>query len=48
MIQSYECIFESLTPKMLHSFVKQLVRVNDQSYVLVINTTDDEESHYKI
>jgi len=33
---------------MLLSFVKQLVKVDDQNYVLVINATSDIVSPYKI
>lgn len=33
---------------MLLSFVKQLIRVDDQNYVLVINATGDIVSSYKI
>ena len=33
---------------MLLSFVKQLVKVDDQNYVLVINATGDIVSPYKI
>ena len=33
---------------MLLSFVKQLVRVDEQNYVLVINATGDIVSQYKI
>lgn len=35
-IQSFDYPFESLTPNMLFSFVKQLVRVDEQNYVLVV------------
>ncbi|MDI6452362.1 recombinase family protein [Peloplasma aerotolerans] len=47
-IQSFEYPLDSLTPEMLLSYVKQLVRVDEQNYVLVINATGDMVSPYKI
>jgi len=44
-IQSFEYPLESL---MLLSFVKRLVRIDEQNYVLVINATGDIVSPYKI
>ncbi|QWB95461.1 hypothetical protein KHQ89_05775 [Mycoplasmatota bacterium] len=47
-IQSFEYPLESLTPKMLLSIVNQLVKVDEQYYVLVINATGDIITPYKI